>query len=74
MSSKIFSEALTSISNKHNQKTFTRVIHHQKTIDSHSASLVRCIENILNHSCRKCHNTLTMGALSFTKSTAITTA
>ena len=52
-----------SISNKHNHKTFTK---------SAPASLLHCIENILNHSSGKCRNSLSsMAALSFTKSTGL---
>ena len=54
-----------SISNKHNHKTFTK---------SPPASLLHCIENILNHLFGKCRNFLTsMAALSFTKSTGLCT-
>ena len=38
------------------------------------ASLLHWIKTILNHSSRKCHDILTVAALSFTKSPAITTA
>ena len=62
MLSRIFSEALMSISNKHNYKTFTK---------SPPGSLSHCIENVLNHSSRKCSDSLTMAALSFTKSTGL---
>ena len=48
------------ISNKHNNKTFTK---------SPSASLLHCIENILNHFSGKCFGSLTMAALSSTRST-----
>ena len=49
-----------SISNKHNHTTFTK---------SPPASLLHCIENILNHSSWKCRNFPSlMAALSFTKS------
>ena len=57
MLSRIFSEPLTSISNKHNYKTFSK---------SPPASLLHCIENILSHSSRKCRDSLTMAAVSFT--------
>ena len=69
-----------SISNKHNHKTFTK---------SPPASLLDCIENILNHSSGECRNSLlnsmailsctkstglcSMAALSFTKSTGLCT-
>ena len=52
------------VSNKHNYKTFTK---------SPPASLVHCIENILNHSSGKCGDSLTMAALSFTQSTCLCT-
>ena len=64
MLSKIFSEALTSISNKFHSKTFTK---------SRPASLLHCIENILNHSSGKYCENLTKAALSFTKSTGLCT-
>ena len=47
-----------SISHKHNYKTFTK---------SPVASLLHCIENILNYSSGKCRDSLTMAFLSFTK-------
>ena len=47
-----------SISNKHNYKTFTK---------SPPASLLHCIESILNHSSVKCCDSLTMTTLMFTK-------
>ena len=55
----IFSEALTSINNKHNCKTFAKSL---------PASLLQCIGSILNHSPGKCRDSLTIAALSFTKS------
>ena len=64
MLSRIFSEALTSISNKHKYTTFTK---------SPPASLLHCIEYILNHSSGKCRDSLTTAALSFTKSTFLFT-
>ena len=51
-------------SNKHNYKTFTK---------SPPASLLHCIQNILNHSSGKCCDSLTVVALSFAKSTGIST-
>ena len=62
--SRIFSEALVSVSNRHNYKTSTK---------GPPASLLHCIENILNHSSGKCHDSLSMAALSLTKSTGIST-
>ena len=59
---RIFSEALMSISNKHNYKTFT---------ESPSPPLLHCFENVLNHSSGKCPDSLTMASLSFTKSTGV---
>ena len=53
-----------SVSNKHNYKTFTK---------SPPSSSLHCIENILNHSSGKCHDSLTMAALRFTKSTDLCT-
>ena len=54
-----------SISNKHNHKAFTK---------SPPASLLHCIENILNHSSGKYRNSLSSKtALSFTKSTDLGT-
>ena len=53
-----------SISNKQNYKTFTK---------SPPASLLHCIKNILIHSSGKRHDSLTMAALSFTKSTGLCT-
>ena len=44
--------------NKHNYKTFAK---------SPPASLLHCIEKILNHSSGKCGDYLTMAALSFTR-------
>ena len=49
-----------SISNTHNYKTFKK---------SPLTSLLHYIENILNHSCRKCRKSLKMAALSLNKST-----
>ena len=57
MSSTISSEPLMPISNKYNYKTFS---------EGHPASLLHCIENILNHSSGKWRDPLTMAALSFT--------
>ena len=51
-----------SISNKHKFKTFT---------NSSPASLLHCIENILNHSSGKCSDSLTMAAVSYNKSTGL---
>ena len=62
--SKIFSEALMSISDRHSYKAFTK---------SRPASLLHCIENIFNHSSGKCHDSLIMAALSFIKSTGLCT-
>ena len=53
-----------SMSNKHNNKTFTK---------SPPASLLHHIENNLNHSSGKCLDSLTMAALTFTKSTGLST-
>ena len=53
-----------SATNKHNYKTIAK---------SPPASLSHCIENILNHSSGKCLDSLTMAALSFTKSTGLST-
>ena len=53
-----------SISDEHNQKTFTK---------SPPASLLHYIKNILNQSSGKCHDFLTMAALSVTKLTGICT-
>ena len=57
MSSRISSEPLMSISNKHNHKTFAK---------SPTASLLHCMGNILSHSSGKWCDSLTMAALSFT--------
>ena len=57
MLSRISSEPLTSVSNKHNYKTFS---------ESPPASLLHCIESILSHSSGKWSDSLTMAALSFT--------
>ena len=62
--SRIFSQALRSISNKHNYKTFTK---------NPPASLLHCIENILNHSSWKSPDPLTIAALSFAKSSGLCT-
>ena len=62
--SRIFSEARMSISNKHNYNTFTKFP---------SASLLHCIENILNHSSGKFPDSLTIADMSFTKSTGLCT-
>ena len=52
-----------SLSDKHNYKAFTK---------SPPASLLHCIENILNHLCGKCHDSLAdSGCSSFTKSTGL---
>ena len=64
MLSIIFIEALMSISDKHNYKAFTK---------SRPASLSHYIENIFYHSSGKCRNSLTMAALSFTKSSGLCT-
>ena len=56
MLSRIFSEPLMSISNKHNYKTFSK---------SPPASLLHCIKNILSHSPGKRCDSLTMTAPSF---------
>ena len=65
MLSRVFSEVLMSISDKHNHKTFTKCP---------PASLLYCIESILSHSSGKCGNSLSsMAALSFTKSTGFCT-
>ena len=50
------------ITNKHKYKIFTK---------SPPSSLLHCIKNILDHSSGKCHDSLTMAALSFTKSTSL---
>ena len=47
---------------KHNYKTVTT---------SSPPSLLHCMENILNSSSGKCRDSLTMAALSFTKSTGL---
>ena len=60
MLSRIFSEALRSVSDKHSHETATK---------SPPASLLHYIENNFNHSSGKCHDSMTMAALSFTKST-----
>ena len=52
-----------SISKKHNYKTFTKS----------PASLLHYVETILNDSCGKCRDSLTMAALSFSKSTGLCT-
>ena len=57
MLSRISSEPLTSISNEHNCKTFSK---------SPLASLLHCIGNILSHSSGKWRGSLTMAALIFT--------
>ena len=57
MLSRILSEPVTSINNRHNYKTFSK---------SPPASLSHCIENILSHSSGKCRDSLTMAALKFT--------
>ena len=64
MLSRIFSEARKFIANKHNYKTFTK---------SPPASLLHYIKNILNHSSGNYRDSLTMAALSFTKSTGLCT-
>ena len=56
--SRIFSQALLSISNQHNYKTFTKHF---------PAFLLHYIENILNHSSGKCLDSLTISVVSFTK-------
>ena len=57
MLSRIFSEPLMSVGNKHNYKTFLK---------SPPASLIHCIGNILSHSSGKWRDSLIMAALSFT--------
>ena len=57
MLSRISSESLISISNKHNYKTFSK---------SPPASLIYCMGNILSHSSGKWRDSLRMAALSFT--------
>ena len=57
MLSRISSEPLLSISNKHNYKTFS---------ESPPASLLHCIGHILSHSSGKWRDSMTMAALSFT--------
>ena len=47
-----------SISNKHNYKIFTK---------KRPTSLSHCIEDNFSHSSGKCHDSLTMAALSFTQ-------
>ena len=54
MLSRIFCETLTSVSNKHKHKTFTKVILHFCYV------VLKCI---LNHSPRKCRCSLTKAAL-----------
>ena len=56
MLSRISSEPLMSISNKHNYKTFS---------ESPTTSLLHCIGNILSHSSGKWRESLTVVALSF---------
>ena len=63
---RIFSEALMSISNKHNYKNFNKKV-------LAPASLLHYTENILNQPSRKCRDCVTMTALSFTKSTGLST-
>ena len=55
--SRISTEPLMSISNKHNYKTFSESPH---------ASLIHCVGNILSHSSGNWRDSLTMAALSFT--------
>ena len=55
MLSRISSEPLMSISNKHNQKTFSK---------RPPPSLLHCIRNILSHSSGKWRDSLTMASLS----------
>ena len=57
MLSRISSEPLISISNKHNYKTFSK---------SPPASLLHCVGNILSHSSGKWRDSLTIAAPSFT--------
>ena len=57
MLSRISSDPLMSISNKHSNKTFSK---------SPFVSLIHCIGNILSHSFGKWQNSLTMVAASFT--------
>ena len=57
MLSRISSELLMSISNKHNYKTFS---------ESPAAYLLHCTGNILSYSSEKWRDFLTMAALSFT--------
>ena len=57
MLSRIFGEPLTSISDKHNYKTFSK---------SPPASLVHCIENILGNSSGKCRDSQTTADMSCT--------
>ena len=59
---RIVSEALTSMSNTHNYKTFTK---------SPPASLLDYIENILNHSCGKCCRSLKIAVLSLKSQLAL---
>ena len=49
---------------KHKFKSFTK---------SPPASLLHCIGNFLKHPSGKCHDSLTMGALSFIRSTGLCT-
>ena len=62
MLSGIFSEALMSISNKHNCKTLTK---------SSPTSLSHFMKDVLNHSSGKCRDFLTRADLSFTKLTSL---
>ena len=64
MLSRIFSQALPSISKKHNYKIFTK---------RSPAYLLHCIENILNHLSGKCPDSLTIAAVSFAKSSGLCT-
>ena len=57
MLSRISSEPLISISNKHKYKAFS---------ESPTASFLHCIGNLLSHSSGKWRDSLTMAALSFT--------
>ena len=62
MLSRISSEPFMFISNKHNNKTFSK---------SPTANLLNCIGNILSYLSGKWRDSLTMAALSFTNGCAV---